>query len=186
MLKERAQPKDTLTEVQFRMEYHKIRMKENESPRLFFERLAAVEAKFNYKPTEAERLAQVFIGAENKYSTVLTSVEIAKCGKAKLEDFRVQMMSQYRKENVTDKKDDDNIDELALASSSDLECYNCKGRGHMARNCPHPRKKSTHKNNKQRKSRGACWTCDMKGHKQEDCWYLEKNKDKRPANWKPV
>ena len=81
----------TLTEVQFRMEYHKIRMKENEDPRLFFERLAVVEAKFNYKPTEAEKLAQVFIGAENKQSTVLTSVEIAKCGKAKLEDFRVQI-----------------------------------------------------------------------------------------------
>ena len=45
----------TLTEVQFRMEYHKIRMKENEDPRLFFERLTVVEAKFNYKPTEAER-----------------------------------------------------------------------------------------------------------------------------------
>ena len=95
VLKERAQPKDSLTEVQFRTEYHKIWMKDNEDPRLFFERLAAVEAKFNYKPIEAERLAQVFIEAENKYSTGLTSVEIAKCGKAKLEDLRIQMMSQY-------------------------------------------------------------------------------------------
>ena len=94
-------------------------------------------------------------------------------------------MSQYSKENVADKNEDDNIDELALASSSDLECYNCKGRGHKARNCPHPRKISTYKNNKQKKSKGACWTSDMKGHKQEDCWYLDKNKDKRPANWKP-
>ena len=29
VLEERAQPKDTLTEVQFRIEYHKIRMKDN-------------------------------------------------------------------------------------------------------------------------------------------------------------
>ena len=46
-------------------------------------------------------------------------------------------------------------------------------------------KKSTYKGNKQKKYRGARWTCDIKGRKEEDCWYLEKNKVKRSANLKP-
>ena len=32
--------------------------------------------------------------------------------------------------------------------------------------------------------KGMCALCGKKGHKRDDCWKLEKNKDKRPKNWK--
>ena len=41
-------------------------------------------------------------------------------------------------------------------------------------------------NNRNRNTHAKCPNCGMRHAKPEDCWELEANKNKRPANWKPA
>ena len=43
-----------------------------------------------------------------------------------------------------------------------------------------------HKHKFKKQFKGDCQICGKKGHKASECWDSERNKDKRPANYKPT
>ena len=57
--------------------------------------------------------------------------------------------------------------------SIEVECYKCHRMGHKANKCPEIQT-----------FQGNCNLCGKKGHKEENCWFDEKNASKRPAGWR--
>lgn len=56
----------------------------------------------------------------------------------------------------------------------------------MQGNLPASAPATNQQNNQNHNSRMKCLNCGMRHAKPEDCWELEANKSKRPANWKPA
>lgn len=73
----------------------------------------------------------------------------------------------------------------------DQVCYLCGSLNHRANSCPialnHKSIDQRHNGNQRRYgSRKPCGICGRQGHRDQDCWELEKNAHKRPANWVSV
>ena len=62
-----------------------------------------------------------------------------------------------------------------------------RGRGSKAQREKEQREKEEEEDKDNNPSdRPACSVCGLKSHKTNDCWELEKNKDKRPPGWKSI
>ena len=70
---------------------------------------------------------------------------------------------------------------MVLAAVQGLICYNCKGQGNRARDCPEKKKSGGGGGNNNgsgngRKFNGKCSHCGKIGHKNADCWDLHREK----------
>ena len=75
-LEERYKPEDIMSLVDEKIALNKIRMGQNEDPKKLFEKIKAVETRFNTKTkkiSEAEKIAVVLSQAPLKYQAILTS-----------------------------------------------------------------------------------------------------------------
>jgi hypothetical protein len=68
-------------------------------------------------------------------------------------------------------------------------CYqHCKQTGHKAHECPketgNGNGRSNGKSNGKGRFQGKCKNCGRQGHKDDDCWENEENKEKRPKWYK--
>ena len=94
-----------------------------------------------------------------------------------LKDCKDALVEQFRM-RMTDVDDDEVEDEGEFAGTTFQGiCYNCGKPGHRAVDCKAPRKKNN-------RFQGTCNLCGLRGHKRADCWEDERNKDRRPRNWK--
>ena len=96
-----------------------------------------------------------------------------------------------------------NNDEAAMATIAKELCYKCGKPGHKAYQCKSSSSYNKYNNggrgrgrdggrgnrngrgfDRPRKFNGTCNNCGKTGHKEADCWDLDKNKSKRPKAWK--
>jgi hypothetical protein len=102
------------------------------------------------------------------------------------EDLEMAMIEEYRQFTRT-QFHKDTIEGEVLLFQFLGSCYDCGQSGCRANKCPNEstsNKETKEKSSSGGKFQGKCRTCKLKGHRSKDCWNKEKNKDKRPANWK--
>ena len=191
-LMKKYRPTDRIAGVEAEQELLKLKMKKDEDPDVYFRKLAVLKNKYRHNQATFDNekmIAATLAKAPAMYSSVLASVLREQGSNLKLTDMQDAMKEHWRIRNNllnnaedTDDDSDEEIKETALNALANTVCYNCGKKGHKANKCPE--KKKGGKNNSKSKFTGTCHNCGKKGHKVADCWELEKNKHKRPANWK--
>lgn len=205
ILMKKFKPADTMSRVEMRVALTKIKMKKDDDPEVLFEQLSAVQNRYNTKTEkieEADLIAVVLASAPKEYQSVLTNIQMIK-GDAALthEDLNHVMNRHWRAmKKATEAEEEEKQSDIALAAFQG-ECFMCKKKGHKSHECPDKKKNqqnrnhyknnnnnnnnsnSNNRNNNRNRFNGNCNNCGRKGHKFADCWKLEANASKRPANW---
>jgi len=167
LLLDKYKPDGIMSLVDEKMALNKIRMGENEHPTKLFDRIKAVETRFNTKTNkikEEELIAVVLSQAPKAYRAVLTSEQRMRKNlgiDVKVKDLKEVMVEHFKLLNGSE----DNDDEIALYSNLNEK----KGKG---------------RNRRKKKFNGTCNNCGTHGHKAKECWALDRNADKRPKWWK--
>ena len=195
-------PTDRISGVEAEKELMKLKMVKDEDPDKYFRKLAVLKNRYrsNGNTSDEQKLiAATLAKAPATYGSVLTSVLREKGNALKIIDIQEAMKEHWRirhnllSEDVEEHEsddDDDEVKETALNAATNIRCYNCGQVGHKKSKCP--KRKNSNKTNsngngngkKKAKFTGSCHNCGKVGHKVTDCWLLDKNKDKRPNNWK--
>ena len=124
-------------------------------------------------------IAATLAKVPKKYGSVLTSVI---CNKG---HWRIRNNLVHSSNNDDDVSDSDKEKEYALnATTFTGVCYKYGKKGHKAHQCRSSSRSSRNGFRKKNKFTGTCNLCGKCGHKGADCWEDDKNKDKRPKNWK--
>ena len=184
-LDERFDPKDTLTEAEKAMALQNVNMKKYQHPDDLEKQLTKLSNQYHgrnghIKVTNGELIAAVLRVIPQAYKAVISTEQLTKGNKITWEDLIKAMKLHYRT-LYGHKTDSGSGNEMTLGFLG--KCYECGEAGHRANKCP-IRKDGPKDGPKAKKFSGKCHICKKKGHKKSDCFYLEKNKDKRPANWK--
>jgi hypothetical protein len=140
------------------------------------------------KITEQDCIGVVFATAAEKYHSVLTSEQRTKGAGLTIDDLEDAMNQLWRQGGGSQKKHTGHDGGEMVLSAFGGTCYNYQEKGHRANQCP---KKDGPNNgyrntsgNTQGKFKGECYNCGKIGHKKSDCWQLEKNKNKRPKDYR--
>ena len=169
----------------------KIQCKENDDPNDVFDKIAGVrnlarELGGTALIDDAEIVARLFTIMPKMYHPTMDWVMRAakdKGEKVDLDRMEKEIIDYYLmfkpKKGISE---EDGV-ETALSSFTG-KCYNCGKTGHRAFQCKEGNNDSESKTKKGGKENRNCHLCGKKGHIRADCFELEKNKDKRPKNWK--
>ena len=166
-LKKVHQPQDDATKYELINKFNRLELKhDTKNPDEWFSELEIIRGQldidYEHVITDDEVISQILYNVQpTMYQTLLTIVKRDINHKKKIElndlkrDIR-QIYQQHAMGRDVNKRDK----ELALSA--------------IQRGKPHFKKVF----------KGDCRLCGLKGHKAGDCWDNEKNKDKRPPNYK--
>jgi len=163
-------PEDIMSLVDEKVELAKIRMSPNEEPKKLFDRIIAVETRFNTKTRqigEAEKIAVVLSQAPKQYQGVLTSEQCLRRGlglDVTMKDLREVMDQHYRLLNCEEGEDEK---ETALNFQDTKNKNRGKGRDRKYKSRRRPKRFN-----------GDCNNCGNFSHRARDCWANEDNANK--------
>ena len=151
-------------------------MKKKEEPAKLFERIKAVEVKYNTKTrkiSKIDKIAIVISQAPCIYRSIITTEQRAQKSNLKLTDLQ-DVMNQYYHVISRDMDFDSDNDEIIL-SIFNYNCHKFRKKGHMA-------KDYRVKDNNRKKFSSTCNRYGKYEHKFKDYWLSESNADRRPRN----
>ena len=166
-LKKIHQPQDDATKYELVNKFNRLELRyDTKNPDEWFSELEIIRAQlnidYNHTISDDEVVSQILYNVQpTMYQTLFTIIkrDINHKKAIDLNDFKRDIRQIYQQHNMgrdVNKKDK----ELALVTFSNGK----------------PKFKNVFK--------GDCLFCGAKGHKAADCWDNEKNKDKRPPNYK--
>jgi len=147
-------------------------MKDSQDPRILFEKMATI--KYQARSSQlaiADRIAIVLDKVPIQYAHVLATRQNIQGTNLTLSHLKEAMRNQYRIVNGRTDDDDNMSDETGLGGF--MGC-------HLRRKNRSDDNAETLKN----KFKGKSHHCGKKGHKKNDRFHLEKNKDKRSKGFK--
>eukprot|EP00957_Ditylum_brightwellii_P090737 6910518-Ditylum_brightwellii.AAC.1 len=176
LLHEKYVPKDLVSKIELRRNLNSILMKKDEDPVKLFEKIAALQNRFNtalYQIPLDKMIAMVLEKAPKEYGTVLTVKQRTKGSNLTMADLQEAMTQLFRTTHgVEDETEDKNKMGMAMA---DIKYYRCGKKGHKGYQC---NKKACGK--KGNGSKEKCSRCGKTGHLTDDCFDNPKNAGKRP------
>eukprot|EP00957_Ditylum_brightwellii_P208978 15359734-Ditylum_brightwellii.AAC.1 len=176
LLHEKYAPKDLVSKIELRRNLNSILMKKYEDPVKLFEKIAALQNRYNtasYQIPLDEMIATVLEKAPKEYGTVLTVEQRMKGSNLTMVDLQETMTQLFRTTHrVEDETEDKNEMGLTMA---DIKCYRCGKKGHKGYQC---NKKAREK--KGNRSKEKCSCCGKTGNSTDDCFDDPKNAGKRP------
>jgi hypothetical protein len=191
VLIKKYRPDDIIAAAEARRRLNDVSMKKYDDPAILFEQLAEIEVAYagtTIKIIEQDCIGVVFATAADKYHSVLTSEQCTKGAGLTMDDLEDAMNQLWRPGGGSQKKHTGNDGGEMVLSAFGGTCNNCQEKGHRANQCP---KKDGPNNgcrntsgNTREKFKGECNNCGKIGHKKSDCWQLEKNKNKRPKDYR--
>jgi hypothetical protein len=184
-LKAKYMPQDTVTRVELRQMLNKVSMKPNSNPAVIFEQISTTKNRYcaGTRTIDSEDLIAVVLDAATKeYSSILPCEQRIRGTGLTVEHLEGTMKECWRQ--IKGSKPDKDCDkEMQLSGFGGL-CYHFKQTGHKAHECPkktgNGNGKTNGKGNGKGRFQGKCNNCGRQGHKVEDCWVKEENKEKRP------
>ena len=181
----RYRPTDVLTSMEIKRALFGVRIKSAQDPRILFEKIQAVNNKFEGNVSDEDMLATAISAAPPQYAATIAAKEIRRGDQLTIDEVENAMKLQWRLSGGNVNADTAS-DELALAGVG-VECYLCHERGHIAKNCPHRRDRNEGGGDGapnaggRRRSDAICNLCGKVGHLAKDCWSRPENAHKRPA-----
>ena len=153
----RYQPVDVLTTMEIKRALFGVRIEPKQNPRILFERLQAINNKFEGRVSDEDMLATAISSAPTQYAATIAAEEIRQGDALTLDDLEKAMKMHWRINGGTSGEQSTN-EELTLvdASSEGNTKYQA------------------------RRSNKKCNLCGRIGHFYKDCWFNPANKDKRP------
>jgi Zinc knuckle len=179
------------------------KMAEFGDPNKIFAKIAQCVAEAPTVVISEERLTEIIISKmPMNYMSTVQAITDAKGAGLTREELEIALEKRYRliqlsrsigsksgkKKSSKDDSDDEDT-EVALNAIAG-KCFKCGVKGHRAAECPKKKDSGGNKSSGksgtsgQRKFQGNCNNCGKKGHKADDCWDLEKNRSKRPSNYR--
>ena len=145
-MENRFAPDDEIAEMDMEDELAKLKIKKNENPKDIADAIAAIQIKYGCVINDARKAAIIMRAGKAHYAAVLTTtanlIRITKSRGATANEYLTEMHMQWRIENKSGGKDDDEeVNKAALADPSFLgkfngKCYKCGKTGHRAANYP--------------------------------------------------
>jgi hypothetical protein len=154
-----------------------LKLKKGRDPSKLELKIALIEAMYGIPLSNEMKIAAVMKAAGYECSdTIQCETRMTKkAGGTETYDDLIQAMTQsfriYRNQSNSDSESDEAKVVVASVGSFREKCNVCEKEGHKAGECP--KKKSL-----------TCRNCMKKGHTEEFCWELEKNKSRQPEWWK--
>jgi hypothetical protein len=181
-------PVDIISRVEMRTRLSQVSMKQDEDPRVLFNKLASIQSAYNnstQKIDPYDLIAVVLEKAPSKYKSILTAEQRNKGSNLTLNDLNSCMNDLYRtmNPNRVDSKEETEVALSATSTKFKGICRNCKKPGHMARDCRAKKVGISKDDGTGFKNLRPCRHCGGK-HMDDTCWELPKNANNRPANWK--
>jgi hypothetical protein len=168
---------------------NKVSMKPNSNPAVIFEQISTIKNRYcaGTRTIDNEDLIAVVLDAATKeYSSILQCEQRIGGTGLTLENLE-ETMKEYWRQIKGSKPDKDCDKEMQLSGFGGL-CYHCKKTGHKAHESPkktgNGNGKTNFKSNGKGRFKGKCNNCGRQGHKVDDCWEKEENKEKRPKWYK--
>ena len=191
-LMQKYRPNDRISKIEALVELNKISMKADEEPDVLFNKVAAVRQTYRKSGIDdANYLNHIINSVPSEYQGTIAFVMSDKGNSLTIEHVQKAMNTYYRLKANKSKEgtSSSNEGETALGGfdkgSRKGLCYKCGKPGHKAYQCRSDGNGNAGKAQQGKsKFKGTCNNCGRQGHKVIDCWELEKNKDKRPKNWK--
>jgi gag-polypeptide of LTR copia-type len=160
-------PKNLMQAVNLRRKLNAIKMKKGDAPTQMFKELNGIKARYGklrIKVNDDDLMATAVVAAPQDYKGVLASEQRRLGAKCKLADLCECMEDLWSSTDEGQQNDDDADEEtkevaLSAAATFQGKCF----------------KSDEHK--------PTCDICNKNGHKEGDCWLLEKNKGKRPESF---
>jgi gag-polypeptide of LTR copia-type len=172
-------PKNLMQAVSLRRELNGIKMKKGEAPTQMFKELKGIKARYSklgVTVSDEDLMATAVMAATKDYKGVLAAEQRRKGDDCTLDDLCECMEDLWSSTDEGQQQDDEGeTKEVALYMEEGEfrgKCFKCNKSGHKKSQCP------TINNGKGQLP--VCGFCAMPGHKEEDCWLLEKNRAKRP------
>jgi hypothetical protein len=157
-LLKKFRPTDTIAEVEYIARLEEFKLKKNQDLTELFDHFVEVITQFGVNaPAEKLLIAMAMRKLPEKFVTAYTTMATTLGGAADLETFE-QICENIHQTTAKKKDDEDSEDDLNLSAFD-----------------------------KKKSSNGEkCEHCGRPGHKPDNCWMLEKSKDKRPDWFDPV
>ena len=182
-----------IVKVELQQGLSAISMKASDELTVLFERISAIENKYNtatFTTDNKALFAVVLDAAPAAYKAILTTEQGIKGTALTMEDLESTMMQQWR-QTFQKKPENKNTDsnKITLMGSTTTgsfngTCYNCQQKGHRANQCP-TKKKGKNGGNSKGNSSLKCTNCGKPGHVEAKSWDLAANSGTRPA-WYPT
>lgn len=101
-IKEDYKPSDLTSKVELRADLNKVKMKNDDHPKMLFEQIRSIQNKYNdfgtKNVTKEDLIATVIAAAPAKYAAVITSTQIQKGANLKIKDLEEVIKKQYWKQ----------------------------------------------------------------------------------------
>jgi len=176
-LLKKFKPFDQVAKAEQTAKLLNLKLKKGEDPSELELKIASIEAMYGIPLSDERKIAAVMKAAGYDYSDTIQSETrmIEKAGGTVTYDDLIQAMTQsfriHGNRSNSDSESDEDVALAAVVGSFKGKCNVCGKEGHKASECP--KKKSV-----------TCRNCMKKGHTEEFCWQLEKNKSRQPEWWK--